>query len=476
MNRFRFAALVLVAGSLLTTSPALADVIYTANFTGAIGTQPTGFSAFADPGMVSQNDGANEYEQERMSANGVAVAYYSTADDIDRADWRDVTVTTQTRFSGAGANQNGLVLRGRGITSTTSGDFYHVRMSGDSLELVRFNGGAGSILKAEPTTESISTAANRWLRVSVANVPQPNTDWVQVHAELSKTANFSQVIGTLDYVDKSTSAITRAGGVGYRSNNTVSSASRSVFDNLLAVNDNPDLLWYDDYADNTAPRMTRFLGGTRTQSVTSQKYGFDNTGAAIAFVDFPAETSDPQWAYTRTSAMMRLNTMGGSREEGGLIFRANGIDSAALGDGSYYLYRLRRWEDAGEYAAELLRHDDGGGLTLLGSVDIGSAGVPESQNIFLQVDSTPEPSGVFIRAMASLSPEFTNPIGLISFLDTSPDALFGPGTAGFRIDGGGAINFDNFTVMVIPEPASLILLGIGVVVLLVRRKRHPERS
>lgn len=472
----RFAALATALGLLAAAGSSQADVIiYTQNFTGAAGTQPAGFSAFADPGMNSENDGTGEYEQERLSANGISIASYNVADEIDAGAWRDVTVTTKSRFSGAGNNDNGLIVRARGITSTASGNFYHVRFQGDGLELVRFNGGSGSVLTFSPTSESIAAPANRWLRVSIANVPTPATDQVRIHAELSKNDTFTQIIGTLDYLDTSSSAVTRAGGVGYRSNNTVGSSSRSVFDDLAVANTNPDLLWYDDYADNTAPRMTRYLSGSRTQTMISGKYQFDGSGAAIALLDFPTETSDPQWAYLRVNALMRLNTT--SQEDGGLIFRARGVDSATTGDGDYYMYRLSRDETGGQYVAQLYRHNDGVGFTQLGSMNIGAAGVPESVNIFLQVDSFPEPAGVVIRAMASLSPDFSNPYGIFNYLDSSPSALFAPGTAGFRVNGSGAINFDNFTIMAIPEPASLVLLALGGLGVLGfgRRERPPCR-
>lgn len=458
--------------------PVSAAVILTANFTGAAGTQPSGFSAYVD-GMTSQNDGSGEYEQKRLSALGTAIAAYQVLDDIDTGAWRDVTLTTLTRFSGGADNDNGLVFRARGVSGTTSGDFYHVRFQADALELVRFEGGTGAVLKSQATTESIASPTNRWLRVSVQNVPRPNTDYVKIHAELSKTADFSQIIGTLDYLDNSASAITRAGGVGYRSYNTsATSGARSVYDNLVVDSDKPDLLWFDDYNDDTAPRMTSYLAGTRTQSITNQKYQFDGAGNAIALIDFPAETSGGDWGYVRASAMMRLNTMSATREDSGLIFRANGVDSANDGDGNYYFYRLRRQEDVGaqEYVAELLRHNEGVGLTLLDSVSIGAAGVPESQNIFLQVDSIPDSAGLRIMTKASLSPDFSNPLGVFNFLDSSPNALWAPGSVGYRVGGSGAANFDNLTVTAIPEPAAMLLLGLGAMVLLTGRRRFVSRA
>jgi hypothetical protein len=464
-------ACVLVAG-LVGDVPAQAGVLYTANFSGAVGTQPTGFSAFADTGMGSRNSGGGEYEQSWMSANGVAIAAYSTADDIDSGAWRDVTVTTKSRFSGAGNNDNGLILRARGIADTASGNFYHVRFQGNALELMRFNGGVGAALKTSTTSESIAAPADRWLRVSIENVPKTDTDGVKIHAELSKTVDFSQIIATLDYLDTSTSAITRAGGVGYRSDNTVSASSRAVFDDLVVNGDNPSVLWYDDYNDGTAPRMVSYLSGSRSQSIVSQKYNFDGSGAAIGLLNFPAETSRGDWTNTQTSAMMRLNTMSATQEDGGLIFRARGVDSATTGDGDYYLYRLFREEaGTGQYLAQLFRHDDGAGFTQLGSINLSAANVPESTNIYLRAEATDVPGGVYVLAMSSLNADFSNPYGLFSYLDNSPKALFGPGSAGFRVNGSGAINFDNFTVMAIPEPAGLLLLGLGGLIAVAFRRR-----
>lgn len=438
--------------------------LYTTDFTGANGSQPTGFTAFADPGMNSAID-TNEYEQERSSANGYAVGYYSVADAIATGAWRDVTVTTQTRFSGHPNNVNGLVLRARDITSASgSGDFYHVRMENNNLVLYRFNNGAGTSLASANTTESIAAAANRWLRVSIENVPNPETDRVLVHAELFKDAAMTQRIADLQYLDTSTSAITRSGGVGYRSLNTTNTASRSVFDNLSVTTSNTSLLWYDDYSTGTAPRMTSYVTGA-TQSVTSRKYQFDDSGAgtavALAFVDFPAFTQTAPWENVMVSALMRTG-LSDSGVSSGLVLRANNI-TGATGSGDYYMFRLNKANSQ----AELYRAN-GGSLVLLGSAPASS--IPASTNIFIQATAYTIEGGVWLSGVASLNSDFSSPIATLGLVDTSALRLLGPGSAGFRVfstPDGWAANFDNFTVQVatIPEPSTLVMAGLGMALL-----------
>ena len=460
---------VFLLASLGVCLSARASTLYTTNFTGPNGSQPAGFSAFAQPGMNSGIDG-NEYEQERVSADGVSIAYYSNLADFASGDWRDVTAVTQTRFSGAGNNKNGLIVRARGITDTASGDYYHVRMEGNALVLWRFNNGSATQLATIPTTESISSPANRWLRVTAVNVPKIDTDGVRVTAELSKNSTFTQVIGTLDYTDTSLSAITRSGGVGYRSNNTVGSASRSVFDNLVVTGNNDDLLWYDDYYNTTAPGMQAFLSGSRTQAMNNRKYQTDGSGTMLALVN-GVDTSAEEWASVKASALMRFNTNSTNGTlHAGLVVGANGVVDTVTGD--YYLYRVSRLEAASTYQAELLR-SNGGVLTSLGIIPLTSSNIPESQNIFMQMIRWGGPGGIRLQTWASLSQDFSSPFGMFDYLDSSPDALGAPGSAGFYVSGGGPANFDNFSVIAVPEPLTLsaALLALGGIGGYLRRRR-----
>ena len=281
------------------------------------------------------------------------------------------------------------------------------------------------------------------------------------------------MVRSIDYTDTSTSAITRAGGVGMRSYITANGV-RSTFDDLKVTSSSPGLLWYDDYYDGQAPKMQSYDTGV-SQSVTGRKYQFGGIGngeRALGLIEFGAETSQAAWENVEASALMRLNTniSDGGYIATGLILRETGVTNATS-TGAAYHYRLARSETGtDDFRAQLYR-TNGGAFSLLDWVSLTNADVPESQNIFLKASTVTEAGGVRIVGLASLSPDFTDPFGWINFLDTSANRILGPGSVGFRVYGAGgitngAVNYDNFTVRAIPEPAALLvwslLAGLGI--------------
>ena len=176
---------------------------------------------------------------------------------------------------------------------------------------------------------------------------------------------------------------------------------------------------------------------------------------------FPSFTSGPEWENVEVSALMRLNTFDtGSNNQSGIFARANDVTSPSNSESSYYLYRLNRQESSSISQAQLLRKSAGGSfdwLEILGLPSLDS--VPESEDIFLKlnVETLPGGSAVRVEGMASLFEDFSNPFGIIDFLDTSAERLLGPGSAGFRVYGVGPVNFDNFTVRTVPEPGAIAL-------------------
>jgi len=468
-------------------------VIYQEDFSGPNGTQPVGFNNpnsphWAQYANVKGQILGGEYEQRKTAVHPTpsvdddsrVINYYNDADAIDTGAWRDTTISTIVRFNPE--CETGLVFRGRDIVRGSGdlirGDFYHARISGSTLELMRFRG--NDVGSNEPTPlatdagSAFSTTVNRLLRVQVANVPHLAQDHVEIQVDLfSGTTEASSILRSITYTDTSSAAITRSGGVGFRTLNRQPVASkRSVFDDLTVVNDNPALLWYDDYFDNKAPRMVPYAAGSVTVGVTNKKYGFNGSGPADAgaLLDFDSFTQQPEWENVSASALMRMGlTMDGLYS--GLIVRAQGMD-LTTGAGHFYTFNLTA-NNGGE--AGLYRYDDGA-ITDLNILDI--AGVPASTNMFVKVDALSTADGVLLTGVASLSPDFSNPFAIITALDDSAGAIYGPGTVGFAVmnqltsSATFAANFDNFTVMAIPEPGTLSLLGIGGLGALVRRRRR----
>ncbi len=451
-------------------------------FSGAAGSQPTGWEAFAGSNLlVSENDGTGEYQQKKLQSPAGAttmIASYAEENDIAQGKWRDVTLTAKTRFSGGGQNENGVIFRAADIDAAGgSGDFYHARVNGNQLQLYRFVDGSATLLEQQSLSGFSGTAGNNWYRVSVENIPDAGTDQVHIVAEMFKNAALTDLAGRIDYIDTASNAITRPGGVGFRSYNTGDADTRSVFDDLTAVSNNPELLWYDDYFDGSAPHMTAY--GTKPQTVTGGKYQFENASdEGIGFVDLPAVTSQSEWADVEIRGLMRMASNGPGLS-GGLLSRVTGVDDPGAGanttTGDFYMYRLQR---AGTDRAQLYRRNDGA-FTLLDEVNLGFD-IPSSENVFLKMLTGNLGDTVHLRGLASLDPDFNDIFGEIYFTDTSEDRILGPGSAGFRAYGDGTINFDNFSVRTtfIPEPGSLTLLGLAAIWLLAfgRRQRRAARQ
>lgn len=447
-----------------------AGVILSEGFDGAAGTQPTGFVTNTTGGMVSQNDGSSEYEQRRATGDGVAVAAYQVFDDIDQGAWRDVTTETNTRFSGGADNDNGLIVRARDLNGTGGGEFYMVRIqNNDTLALFRANGAAFTTL----ATDGLGAlgVANRKLSVTVANIATPDTDEVRIQATLFDTDGVS-VLGSIDFTDTSADAITRAGGVGYRSFNNSGANTRSTFNNLIVTNNNPNLLFYDDYADGEAIRMESF---GPSGAITGNKFQFSHgstSSTSLGLVDFDSATN--KWENVEVSALMRLNTLAdnSSTLATGLVLRETGVASnATAAAGDFYLYRLQRTENGNAFAAQLLRKNGVAGFTFLDSVVLGDLQIPESVNIFMKFSAVTEGTSVRLIGMASLDEDFATSYGVIDYLDNSVDAILGGGSAGFRHFGVGVSNYDNFTVTIIPTPTALAGVALGAFVLTARRGR-----
>jgi len=183
-------------------------------------------------------------------------------------------------------------------------------------------------------------------------------------------------------------------------------------------------------------------------------------------VDFDAFTGQDAWENVEVSAITRLHAS--ARQMPGLIVRETGL-SGASGSGDLYMYRLNQSNNL----AELYRSNNGAFQRLAYEAVLGSQ-IPDHTDIFLKMFvETMDEGGVLLRGLASLDPSFSEIFGRIDYLDTDPNRILGPGSAGFRLYGGSVGNFDNFTVETfqIPEPATLALLGLGALGLLRRRRK-----
>ncbi|MEM4233286.1 MAG: hypothetical protein QXZ19_04875, partial [Thermoplasmata archaeon] len=125
---------------------------------------------------MSQNDGASEYEQRRTVAGGGdqrAFGYYANTADTDRGLWRDTLTDAILRFSGGANPQNGLAVRAWNA-GHASGDYYHARINGNTLQLYRVNGGTFTLVASDSAGASIPGTSDHLLSVAVWNVPDPN--------------------------------------------------------------------------------------------------------------------------------------------------------------------------------------------------------------------------------------------------------------------------------------------------------------
>ncbi|NQT51620.1 PEP-CTERM sorting domain-containing protein, partial [bacterium] len=483
----RYGALVMAAlvAFVVAAQPASAVLIYSEGFNGALGTQPAGWAAYTSgAGIVSRNDGSSSgaYEQRRNSTNTTAIGWYDQPDITDPGAWRDTTMDILMRYSGGANNDNGVIFRANDIASASSGDFYHIRVfDNQTLRLYRVRGGSFAQLDISDGGPSLSAIKDRLLRVQVYNIPDAETDNVRIVADyFDGTTDASAVVRHLEFTDDTTSAITSPGSVGVRSYIQVDNV-RAVFNSLSVNNDNRYLLWYDDYYDNSGDRTSTHSAGAITQDMANRAARFINIGngaLGLRLLDFDAETSQTEWRDVKVSALMRWNTMGddNGRIDSGLVLRETGVVGAYTG--SYYHYRLVRDEAGTDQAFAQLYRMNNGTATLLDQVTLSMANVPESVNIFLQFSGI----GAHLTGMASLSADFSSPFGIIDYLDASPDVINTPGSVGYRVYGSdgltaGAVNFDNLEVThLIPEPATLALLGLGGLSLLRRRRRKAARK
>jgi hypothetical protein len=472
------AALAVLAMALIT--PAFAEVILTESFDGPNGTLPTNWDADNNSGVIVSRRDNNELETEVVVAgNDATLAAYINDDDTDRGLWRDVDVVTTLRYN-AGVT-HGLVLRGQESSAVAieDGDYYYVQVNGTTLNLFRVNNGVASgTLATDSTGDSFNTTFNRELRVQIANIADPDTDNVRIRAQIMETGGVT-VLREIDFVDTSSSAITRAGTVGARGRVTESTATgqRATFDDLSVTATRPALLWYDDYYAGDAPRMQSFTSSA-SQDINNGKFRFFSIGGGgqgRATVDFDSHTATDEWENVRATTLMRWSTGTGNtngRLEGGLILRETGMTSTS--DGDYYYFALVRNESASAFVARIFRVIDGNTAEIATSGIVYSDIFPESTNLFLSFEAITNALGnVELEAIASLNANFSNPIATINFTDTNAARILGPGSAGFRVGGSSVsaatVNFDNFTVVAVPEPSSILVM-IGLLLGIVRRR------
>ncbi|MBI1369723.1 MAG: hypothetical protein GC162_13840 [Planctomycetes bacterium] len=485
-KRYRMAAVMAMAASVTLGAAQLhADtVLLSEPFTGTAGTQPTGFAAFTVAGINSQLDGAGEYEQKRTDSNAgsfSALGWYSQPDITDVGAWRDTTTDVILRYSGGAANKNGVLVRASNVAGTNSGDYYHVRLEGDTMVLYRVNNGTFTNIASASAGGSLGAIQDRLMRVEVANVANPDHDFVHLQVTLYNGANdATSVVRTIDFTDTSTSAITRGGSVGVRTNfANGSSGNRATYDDLKVTGNNDKLLWYDDYYDNTARRTDTFVDGTVTANVTATKVNFSGLGdaeRALRLIDFDAETSSAKWANVQATTLMRLNTNGTNNGQlaAGLVVRETGTTGANNGSGNYYHYRLVHDEANNVYLAQLYRVNSGV-FSLLQSVTLSASDVPESVDTFLSLQAINEGGNVHLVGMASFMQDFAGSFGVIDIVDSSANRILGPGSAGFRVFSSGAltngtVNFDNFTIISVPVPLALPA-GLAMMGLTIMRRR-----
>lgn len=259
-NRIGYLSLILLA---IASTAVRADVIYNQAFTGTADTLPTGWVSYNGGNQVGL-DGNGEFQMKKTSGstNTTSIAYYADTGVITGGAWRDTTITSKTRFSGDGPNQNGVIFRATDITANTgTGDYYMTRIKdSNKLQLYRFVGGSASQLGSDLTLSGFSpTGGDNHYKITTKNIfDGSGNEGVQITVGMYSNAALTTQIGTdLVYNDFSSNAILSPGGAGYRQYYSSSATGyRAVFDDLIVDSDKPLLQWSADL--NVIPGTYQF--------------------------------------------------------------------------------------------------------------------------------------------------------------------------------------------------------------------------
>jgi|GEM_PF-3864008 len=219
------------------------------HFEGRVDSVPGGWVAYGGNNQIG-NDGNGEFQIKKTSSDTTSIAYYNDPAEISRGAWRDTTITSQTRFSGGDANDNGLVFRATEITSNSgTGDFYMTRVQNtDNLQLFRFNDGSATLLDQQAISGFNPTAGDNHYKISTENVfDASGNEGVQITIGMYADAALTNQIGSdMVYTDYGSGAILSPGGAGYRMYHNGGQGTRAVFDDLFVTSDKPLLDWAED--------------------------------------------------------------------------------------------------------------------------------------------------------------------------------------------------------------------------------------
>lgn len=194
-----------------------ADTLYTQDFSGAVGTAPSGWTNANDAFAIDSN---HEYKSEPSPTGSAGSSYYN----VD-GEWDDYIFSTDVRFTGTGVNSG---IAGR------------IKDGGASLYLYRYTWGTGAMQLLRANTGNFTVLANAAEPITVGEQYYMRMifDGDTITGQVASDSDFNNLVSETVYVDSSPGLLT-SGGIGYRISRELGTAHAFYADNV-SVTDVPE--------------------------------------------------------------------------------------------------------------------------------------------------------------------------------------------------------------------------------------------